>query len=238
MSFYPITLSITLSHPNPIPVSQLPSLFLTNSKSSAHNLSLNDTHESLQDFRILSLYFILPLSLDTQSSVSRYMGDTKHELLSSELLPVTNNMAISPSNNVLSWANSLTYDCRDWTTTTKKCIIILNEANSSEEPLDLLAASILFNCAPRLAKRMIGDPSKDTFVHFYLDGILDDVFSSKPRLQQEWANGWLSSSKLERNKAFKPDWVVYVKLWWQRCDWYLRSETCQQSLSSCQFLTL
>ncbi|CAO3597733.1 unnamed protein product [Absidia cylindrospora] len=32
------------------------------------------------------------------------------------------------------------------------------------------------------------------------------------------ANGWLSSSKLELSKVFKPDWVVYVEPWWQRCD--------------------
>lgn len=32
------------------------------------------------------------------------------------------------------------------------------------------------------------------------------------------ANGWLTSSKTESAKVFKPDWVVYVKPWYQRCE--------------------
>ncbi|CAO3599446.1 unnamed protein product [Absidia cylindrospora] len=127
-------------------------------------------------------------------------------------------MAVIPSNKIATWANSLAFESLDWTNTTKKCIKILNEGELSEDPHDLLAASVLFNCAPRLAKRIIDEPSEDTFVHVYLDAILDGIFSTEPLLKQEWANGWLSSSKLELNKVFKPDWVVYVKPWYRRCD--------------------
>ncbi|CAO3588424.1 unnamed protein product [Absidia cylindrospora] len=59
------------------------------------------------------------------------------------------------------------------------------------------------------------------------NGIQDNVWQTggilvgacvRNRSHQTWANDWLSSSKSESSKVFKPYWVVYVKPWWQRCD--------------------
>ncbi|CAO3588423.1 unnamed protein product [Absidia cylindrospora] len=108
----------------------------------------------------------------------------------------------------------------DWVVYVQRCDIAVWEFKPATANVDVFGISCVFRIihAPRLVKRMADDVSEGTFVHLYLDGILDGVFSTEPMLHQEWANGWLSSSKSESSKVSKPDWVVYVKPWWQRCD--------------------
>ncbi|KAG0162121.1 hypothetical protein DFQ28_001118, partial [Apophysomyces sp. BC1034] len=146
---------------------------------------LNSGQGNLKDSRILSLYSIFPLSIDIQSSVSKYMGQMKHDLLCSQLLDLINKLAITTSNNLLIWTNSLTNETRSWTEVTKKCINILNEAERSEDSFDLIAATVIFNLAPRLTRTTVDDPCEDTFIHLYLDNLLDIIFSTEPILQQE-----------------------------------------------------
>ncbi|KAI8340317.1 hypothetical protein BC941DRAFT_468583 [Chlamydoabsidia padenii] len=65
-----------------------------------------------------------------------------------------------------------------WKQTAKKCIDIINEANSSEGDTDSTAGSILF---------CLNESScENTFVHHYLVDALDGYFSQEALLQQEW----------------------------------------------------
>jgi hypothetical protein len=49
-----------------------------------------------------------------------------------------------------------------------------------------LTQLITKNRAPRLARLPIDNSCEDTFVHTYLDCIIDQVFSSEPLFRQSW----------------------------------------------------
>ncbi|KAI8340880.1 hypothetical protein BC941DRAFT_450335 [Chlamydoabsidia padenii] len=79
-----------------------------------------------------------------------------------------------------------------------------------------------FDRAPRLTSLSLKSNESScegTFVLHYLDDVLEGVFSQEPLLQQEWTNGWLTTSKEEKStKALKPDWVAFVKPWINKID--------------------
>ncbi|SAL95987.1 hypothetical protein [Absidia glauca] len=85
-------------------------------------------------------------------------------LVSDELESVVYNKVITPSAHIILWSNFLTFEMYTWATATKKCIRILCDADYSDDPLDILAASINFSSAPRLAKATAAQHSEDTFL--------------------------------------------------------------------------
>ncbi|ORZ06681.1 hypothetical protein BCR42DRAFT_426972 [Absidia repens] len=61
----------------------------------------------------------------------------------------------------------------------KKCLDNMNLAYEKGNDTDILATNILFSLAPRIARKRDTYMIEDTFVQFYLDSLLDDLFLPK-----------------------------------------------------------
>ncbi|ORX48490.1 hypothetical protein DM01DRAFT_1348133 [Hesseltinella vesiculosa] len=84
------------------------------------------------------------------------------------------------------WANTLARLPMSWTEITTQCLNILNESKRNNNDNDFVAASCMFQLPPRLTKGFDDNMCEDSFVHMYLDGLLDGIFSTEVSLKQDW----------------------------------------------------
>ncbi|KAI8333585.1 hypothetical protein BC941DRAFT_473332 [Chlamydoabsidia padenii] len=131
---------------------------------------------------------MFPFSTDTRFLVTKYMNTESLGEVMNNLSTIMHREQHSTSANVLKGSHLLSDPSTCWKQTTKKCIDIMKEANSSEEDTDFTAGSVLFRLAPRLTSLSLKSNEsscQDNFVHHYLDDVLDGVLSQEPLLQQE-----------------------------------------------------
>ncbi|KAF7720725.1 hypothetical protein EC973_006240 [Apophysomyces ossiformis] len=173
----------------------------------------------LSDLRILVLHFIFPFAADKTRSVTKYMDHHQHQAIVDSLKPLMNTELPALDKEIFLWANDLA--AKEYTSpmeVKRACADVLSVAREKDD-ITFLAASTMFNWLPRLPFTPPSDPPtvEDTFVHDYLDAILNDIFGSDPIFVQEWANGYLETSRAG-TLVFKPDWVAFVKPWFKRFD--------------------
>lgn len=147
-----------------------------------------NTSGNIQDLRILSLYCVFAFSSTSvvDRSVTKYMGHAIHDSVMKDLLPITAKSRPRIFNNISDWCDTLIACSTSWIEVTNQCINILDLARQSDDVDDLVAASCLFRLAPRLVNSYVENVCEDTFVHMYLDGLLDGIFATEPLLKQEW----------------------------------------------------
>ncbi|CAO3597877.1 unnamed protein product [Absidia cylindrospora] len=95
----------------------------------------------------------------------------------------------------------------------EKCFDILIKAHEKGDPTDILATNILYNLAPRVARKRDTYLIEDTFMHLYLDSLLEELFSTDDVFYQSWSN-----SSLESSSNMKPDWMNYIRPWHTKID--------------------
>ncbi|SAL94859.1 hypothetical protein [Absidia glauca] len=135
-----------------------------------------------------------------------------HDEILNELKMLTSGCP-SISSDLILWCHSLTTTTDKWATMKKKCLDVMNLAYEKGNDTDILATNILFNIAPRIARKRDTYMIEDTFVHLYLDSLLDDLFSTEEVFYQSWAN-----SSLESSTQMKPDWLNYIRPWHMKID--------------------
>ncbi|ORX60405.1 hypothetical protein DM01DRAFT_326167 [Hesseltinella vesiculosa] len=94
----------------------------------------------------------------------------------------------------------------------RACAEVLAAATKMDDT-SFLAVSIIFEWLPRLPSLPASGAPKmieDTFVHQFLDALFTNIFGSEQIFDQEWANGFLETSRTGPT-SFKPDWVAFVK---------------------------
>ncbi|KAI9302078.1 hypothetical protein BJ944DRAFT_153649, partial [Cunninghamella echinulata] len=176
----------------------------------------------ISDLRILVLHFIFPFLPDKSESTTKYLGTHGHNIIQNDLKLILNNDIPEISDDLIRWVNFLSLKkYESWFEMKDACTDILFEAKESGDETNKLAASIIFGWFCRLKP----SPShnnhniiEDTFVHCHLDVVLNEIFSSDPIFEQEWANGYLESCKKENELIFKPDWAAFVRPWYTRFD--------------------
>ncbi|SAL96587.1 hypothetical protein [Absidia glauca] len=164
----------------------------------------------INDTRILALHCIFPFLFDQKDSITMYIDH--HAEVLNELKELTMGCPTVSSDLIL-WCHSLTTTAGTWTTMKKQCLDIMNLAYEKGDDTDILATNILFNIAPRIARKRDTYMIEDTFVHLYLDSMLEDLFSDGEIFYQSWAN-----SSLESSAQMKPDWLSYIRPWRTKVD--------------------
>ncbi|CAO3593726.1 unnamed protein product [Absidia cylindrospora] len=155
---------------------------------------------NINDIRILALHMIFPFMLNQDESITKYLDH--HAEINDDMASVS-----MPTRSVdLSlWCDSLTDGNDTFVGMKKKCFGIMEEAYKKGDATGILATNILFNLAPRVVQ-VDSYLIEDTFIHFYLDSILQDLFSTEEIFRQSWAN-----SALESSATMKPDWQNYIR---------------------------
>ncbi|KAF7726047.1 hypothetical protein EC973_009112 [Apophysomyces ossiformis] len=131
--------------------------------------------------------------LNEPESVTKYIGH--HDRVKKDLSIVTSGLP-ALSTYLLVWSHTLSMFEGNWKSLKSKC----SDSDLIQEPKE--------------AEKWIRlHFVEDSFVHLYLDGLLDDIFSTDDIFFQAWAN-----SSFESDPQLKPDWTLYVKPWHTKID--------------------
>ncbi|CDH51066.1 hypothetical protein RO3G_15572 [Lichtheimia corymbifera JMRC:FSU:9682] len=170
---------------------------------------LATTQGNISDIRILALHRIFPFLINQKESITMYIDH--HDDILNELKLLTSGCP-SISSDLILWCHSLTTTTDKWAIMKKKCLDIMNMAYEKGDDTDILATNILFNIAPRIARKRDTYLIEDTFIHLYLDSLLDDMFSTEEIFYQS------ANSSLESSTQMKPDWLNYIRPWHMKID--------------------
>ncbi|KAI8342661.1 hypothetical protein BC941DRAFT_448851 [Chlamydoabsidia padenii] len=171
---------------------------------------LATTQGNISDTRILALHRVFPFLINQNDSITLYIGH--HDEIFDEIKLLTSGCPPVSSDLIL-WCYSLATSTDKLAMMKKKCFKIMDLAYEKGNETDILATSILFNIAPRIARNHDSYMIEDTFVHLYFDSLLGDLFSTEEIFYQSWAN-----STLESSSSTKPDWLNYIRPWYTKID--------------------
>ncbi|KAI8388227.1 uncharacterized protein BYT42DRAFT_559379 [Radiomyces spectabilis] len=163
----------------------------------------NEELEQLTDVELLVLDHIYFFASEYKDSVPGFELNAHRRIIQD--IPLMNQEKMK-MESLVRWCSKIAeVQLPSWLSMKRITLSFLNEANQSEEHNQVIAAEIIHRLAPRLLQPESVHMLEDTFVHRYLDVILETIFGWEPRFRCAWVNGISFPSKVQYREEHNLD---------------------------------